>query len=485
MNKRILALLLVLCLLSGAQALAVEEDTPEAVPAAAAGGFTRFKRYTGQFSDLSPDSVFYDNVAALYEYGLAGGKADGTYGLQDELTVGQAIIFAARIHGLYHYGDAESGPDAFYAAGRPAAERYLFYLRSEGLVASGFDGRLYQSATRAEMAHLLANLLPEEFLPPINGDIVTPAYALRLFVADVTDYTPYARDILTLYRCGIAAGSDAKGSFHPDSHITRGAAAAMLTRLADPSLRITLDWDLAAEYTAKGTSYGDLIAPGSYVSAPATEEELDASLRHMLAAGSDSLTLQYGSMNADGAARLMETALLAVKRRCEQGYNQVECKYNLTGTVLLRFGVTVPDGNAQAFRSQALAQAIAVHDALWADGDLTRSMTQLEKARVYYDWICEHTVYDSEATDSSASHLPYGVFANGLAVCDGYTGAYNLLLRLEDIDCYALGNGEHLWTVAVLDGTEYHIDTTWGDEAPSPNRFFAMTPEESFAFHSW
>ena len=72
-------------------------------------------------------------------------------------------------------------------------------------------------------------------------------------------------------------------------------------------------------------------------------------------------------------------------------------------------------------------------------------------------------------------------------MCDGYTGAYNLFLKLEGIDCYALSNSSHIWTVANLDGTEVHIDTTWGDSNPASINYtyFAMTPEESWQQHSW
>ena len=82
---------------------------------------------------------------------------------------------------------------------------------------------------------MLANTLPEEALPPVHADLVTQAYASRQFITDVTEYTPYYQDILTLYRTGVSVGSDAAGSFLPDQPITRGAAAAMLTRMVDPS----------------------------------------------------------------------------------------------------------------------------------------------------------------------------------------------------------------------------------------------------------
>ena len=82
MKRRILSLLLALSLVLTVPALAAQ-----AAPA-------RVKTYSGQFSDVAAGSTFYENVAALYEYGLTVGKADGTFGLRDQLTVGQVVIFS-------------------------------------------------------------------------------------------------------------------------------------------------------------------------------------------------------------------------------------------------------------------------------------------------------------------------------------------------------------------------------------------------------
>ena len=109
-------------------------------------------------------------------------------------------------------------------------------------------------------------------------------------------------------------------------------------------------------------------------------------------------------------------------------------------------------------------------------------MSEYEKARVYYDWICSHCAYDYGADDTSISHLPYAVFKNAKAVCDGYTGAYNLLLKLEGIDCTALGNETHIWTVATLDGESYHIDTTWGDAAGGATNYQYFGMDEMTAW---
>lgn len=471
MKKRILALALALSLVT--PALAVQEEP-----------FRRVRTYEGQFSDLSADSGFYDNVSALYEYGLSVGQSDGSFGLTDPLTVGQAVIFAGRIRSLYRTGDPEAGSQAYGGDGGPLALGYLRYLQAEGVLDHALDDALSQTATRAQMAHVLANLLPEEVLPPTHDTLVTQAHSAGLAITDVTAQTPYAQDILDLYRKGISLGSDETGSFLPAASITRGAAAAMLTRLVDPVLRVTPAWNTAPA----APTLASLVPPGRHIPSPATKEELSQSLCWMLAAGSSRLELHYPGISAMQARQLMEQALSIVKRFCEQSYNSVTCTYNLAGQVILTFSaVELSSQEIDAYRQSALESALTVQQQLRTEGLLTDAMTQRERAQVLYTWICQHCVYDYDAGETSLSHIPYSLFTRGTAVCDGYTGAYNLLLKLEGIDCYALSNQGHIWTVATLDGQEVHIDTTWGDSGPSAGdpRYFAMTPEQSWQAHPW
>lgn len=478
MKKRVPALVLALALALTVPAWAAQ-DTPD--------NFVRSKTYAGQFSDLTPESTFYDNVAALYAYGLSVGKADGTFGLRDQLTVGQVVIFAGRIRSLYRTGDAEAGPGAYAAENEAAALRYLRYLQSEGVIGTELDESLSTPATRAQVAHVLANTLPETALPPVNDALVTQAYASRKFITDVTEYTPYYRDILTLYRTGVSIGSDATGSYLPGQAITRGACAAMLTRMVDASLRLTPDWDVADAYSAAGTTLASLVPAGTYISAPSTDEEMDQSIRYMLSTDSNTLKLRYDTgVTSTFARQVMQQALRIVKTYCEQCYNTVTCTYSISGDVTLTFSAASAGDAIQTYRDETMASAIAVHDQLWRSGALRSDMTEYEMARVYFTWICENCVYDYSAGETSISHIPYSLFHSGKAVCDGYTGAYNLLLKLEGIECTTVSNDSHIWTLATLDGTQYHIDTTWGDSGNSINYdYFAMTPSESWSHHSW
>lgn len=474
MKKTFSALLLAVCLLL-------------TYPSAQEAGFVRSRTYTGEFADLTPASAFYDNVTALYEYGLANGKGDGTFGLEDAVTVGQAVIFAGRIRSLYRTGESEAAL-AYRHETAPAALAYLRYLQAEGVLETDFvDGymELYEPAARAQAAHILANVLPEEALPPVHDELVTVGYSSRRFIPDVDEYTPYYQDILGLYRKGVCVGSDAAGTFLPHQSITRGALSAMLSRMVDPALRVRPQWDLSSLYSAAGTGLADLVEPGTYSLAPTTAEELESSLRYMLARGSDQIAFYYPGLSEAEARRLMDRSLAVMKDYCEQGYNEVRCTRG-AGLVTLAFSAAGAGRRTREYRAEAMEAAAAVHDRLWAEGILRPDMTELEKARVYYDWICANCVYDYQAGAESISHVPYSLFANGSAVCDGYTGAYNLFLKLEGIACTAQANDSHIWTVATLDGVLCHIDATWGDSGSAgSDSYFAMTPQQSWSYHRW
>ena len=272
MKKRIAALLLALSMMTST-VLAVSDSYEN---------FVRSGTYDGQFPDVAVTSPFYDNVAALYEYGLTVGRADGTFGPEAPVTVGQVVLFAGRLRSLYATGAPEEGAAAYPAESETVYEPYLRYLQSLGVLGTELDGRYGDAATRKTAAHILANTLPEDALPDINGTLVEQAYATGYFIPDVTADTDYGEDILSLYRRGISQGSDPSGTFYPDASISRGALAALLTRLADPALRVTPDWDLLSYYSAQGTTWGDLAEDAGFVLSPASQEEVAADVQYML-----------------------------------------------------------------------------------------------------------------------------------------------------------------------------------------------------------
>ena len=56
-------------------------------------------------------------------------------------------------------------------------------------------------------------------------------------IPDVKMGDAYSGEIYTFYRAGILAGNDAKGTFKPDSNISRSEVAAIVTRMLDSGAR--------------------------------------------------------------------------------------------------------------------------------------------------------------------------------------------------------------------------------------------------------
>ncbi len=476
MKRPLLAFVLVLTLLS----LSGQAE--------AAGTFTAVRSYTGQFSDVPAGSWYYENVALLYELGLTNGQDGGSrFAPDQEMTVAEVLTMAARLRSLYEHGDGETGPGTY--TGGAWYQPYAAYLQAMGIIGTEFNGAYTQPATRAQMAHILANTLPRELFSPVNQELVTTGYLNRNYIRDVSRDTPYEQDILTLYYWGILSGMDRTGAFHPLEPIPRCQVAAMVTRLTDPALRLQLDWEYSSAYSRKGTRLSDLVySDGSFYHSPAPENtaEIDADVRYMLSEGNRYIILQYpaNTLNSATMNKLLEAFLNTVRGYVEQTYNALQCSYSTrTGSVTLSFSSSLyGESEIDRYRTATMDYAVQVHDQLWAEGSITPSMSDYDKAKVYFTWVCEHCKYDFSSTDTSMSHTGYNVFSGGLAVCDGYTAAYNLLLKLEGISCSTVSRGDHIWTAAELDGVSYHIDTTWGDQTGSvAYRFFAMTEADSLA----
>ena len=257
---------------------------PQAGSAAEAEHLTPTRTYQGQFTDIQPSNWYYKNITALYELGLTNGKGDEShFAPAAEVSVGEALAIAARLRSLYEYGDSEKGPAEYTNTNSPWYASYTAYLQSMDCIGEEFDGLYEQSATRAQVAHILANALPSSLFTPINDKAVTVGYASRRYIQDVDEYTPYQQDILTLYRWGILSGMDEKGSFLPDDTIQRCQVAAMVTRLVYDDLRISLDWETSASYSKEGTTLKSLVSStGRFHTAPSPNDSkaIDDNLRY-------------------------------------------------------------------------------------------------------------------------------------------------------------------------------------------------------------
>ena len=140
--------------------------------------------------------------------------------------------------------------------------------------------------------------------------------------------------------------------------------------------------------------------------------------------------------------------------------------------------------------------------------DQTLEMNAYETALFFHDYIITTTEYDYdlldyvEITDFSTTDSPsgnaYGCLVNHLAVCEGYSRAFQWLLRERGFDCLHVQGRDiedspddlsHVWNLAFLDGNGYYVDLTWDDQ-PDPvgnpgvvHDFFCITTDELLQTH--
>lgn len=103
-----------------------------------------------KFSDVAEDNEFAPYINALANAGIIGGYSDGTYGPDNEIIVGEAVVVLTTILGYGPYAQAKGGYPAgyFYTASRLDLFEYL-----------DNKGDMSQTLTNGEAAQLCMNAL--------------------------------------------------------------------------------------------------------------------------------------------------------------------------------------------------------------------------------------------------------------------------------------------------------------------------------------
>lgn len=102
-----------------------------------------------------------------------------------------------------------------------------------------------------------------------------------------------------------------------------------------------------------------------------------------------------------------------------------------------------------------------------------------------HDYIARTTEYDEEA---AYRYTAYGALAEGKAVCEGYTRAFQLMLSELGIEsCTITGSSDgktidHMWNAVKLDDEWYQVDLTWDDNGDYDSdisySYFNITQEQ-------
>ena len=258
---------------SAAAVLLVLMFIPWTAPRAFSAGtvpFTRSSRYQG-FADVAEDSWYYESVRAAGEFGLMNGKSASVFDPDGEVTTAEGLTIACRLHAIYHRGTAD------FESTTPWYKAYLTYGRENDISyrVDVSDEAINRPLSRASFALLISNALPDDALKPVNTvefggipDLVYDGYGLAF------------NAVYRLYRAGIMTGSDEKGTLMPDAPLKRSETAAVISRIADPTLRQSIE----------------LTVPGP---AAASEEEV-RSMISAVSPGETIRSLYYEDFDGDG-----------------------------------------------------------------------------------------------------------------------------------------------------------------------------------------
>ncbi len=216
--------------------------TVSAAPAVSAEGTKAFvKRYEygdDVFSDVHAEDWFFENVKACYEYGLMNGKGQNRFDPAGNISVAEACTIAARLHSI-----TAKGTESFEST-KPWYQAYITYCLENGILDES-PAEPDAKAERSLFAALLCRSMPIQ--EQINN---VPDGALP----DISESDRYGAEIYSMYRAGILTGSDGKGTFYPRNMIKRSEVAAIVTRIADPSLRKHVTFNTLTVYVSAGGS---------------------------------------------------------------------------------------------------------------------------------------------------------------------------------------------------------------------------------------
>lgn len=125
----------------------------------------------------------------------------------------------------------------------------------------------------------------------------------------------------------------------------------------------------------------------------------------------------------------------------------------------------------------------------------TQDMPPYARQKAVHDYIVGHTTYDTAENISPMSHTAYGCLVGGVAICDGYSYAANLLLEAGGIwSTVVSGRGrseDHAWNIVKIEEEYYHMDATWDDPVSHDGKevirydYYNITDAKMAQDHLW
>ena len=133
--------------------------------------------------------------------------------------------------------------------------------------------------------------------------------------------------------------------------------------------------------------------------------------------------------------------------------------------------------------------------------EITKNMTNYQKAKVLHNWLIRHVKYDYrgylKGNVKQRMHTSQGALLYGVAVCDGYAQAYEKLLDAVHIKNVTIigrsGKIGHAWNQVKIRGKWYHVDVTFDDPIVNKKdsnkapfyQYFLVSDDEISTDHKW
>lgn len=126
-----------------------------------------------------------------------------------------------------------------------------------------------------------------------------------------------------------------------------------------------------------------------------------------------------------------------------------------------------------------------------------KEMTDYEKIYAAHAWLIQNVKYDKTlyrtGTVPAISHTAEGAFNRGIAVCDGYSKAFIIIMGHYGIKSRMVTGGAHAWNMVRIKNKWYHVDCTYDDPIVNGSfnnknvylDFFLKTDKEMRKTHIW
>lgn len=417
-----------------------------------------------QFSDVAPDTWYAKAAESINDAGIMPPGYEGCFSPATSVTVAEFSYSLLRSQGR---GEVVSEPREAWGS---AYLREMSRIMGEELA----DGPI----TRLQAAKMIAAV--KQF--PLGGKGQAQPFA-----------DTHAPAAVAVHREGIISGITKDGQliFAGDETLNRAQMAVIIDRL-----RIDQGSSSKSSLYAGPDSF--LIDPNiALPEEPKTSADFRQVMEYMVANDLVSLTLAYkGDKPKDFMAdtkQILSDTLHDLRYERSEYFSYFpktslrtrpsESGYTLTIALAAAEGDT---DEMLARRREAFTMARTTLDELYQAGTLTSHMSDRERAKAITSWVATNTKY----VDNNAriDHTAWCVFVNGTGVCDGFSSALQLMLSLDNIQCWGQfghvkQNGEpHQWTLALIDGEVFGIDAVRYPTSPAA---FGMTKVDMEQFYTF